>query len=291
MQCRNWCFTLNNYDGLVDVDLEPCPQLKYYIFQEEVGENETPHLQGYLQFTRSQRFEFVTALLPGAHIEVQRGSNEQARDYCKKQDETYRAGPYEGGTFTPSQGTRTDIQEFKAAIDNGATDRELYDNYTGEYFKYQKLVAHCRSLTSTPRTTKTFVTVVLGGSGSGKSHYVYDQVPEAFRYDADSKYWNGFEGQKDVVFDDFRGSWFTYSKLLQILDRYPMRVYPMYGSVNFNPERIWITTTKKISEWYPNHREDLEQLLRRIDKIIFIKEDHTQLTLDKSLEEHQDLYV
>ena len=54
---KHWCFTLNNYN-CQDIDMFTSSLssiVPKFIFQEETGENGTPHLQGYLCFTTKKR--------------------------------------------------------------------------------------------------------------------------------------------------------------------------------------------------------------------------------------------
>lgn len=83
---KHWCFTLNNYttddiNTFRNIDSSIVPK---YIFQEETGENGTPHLQGYLAFSTKKR--------PKSIFENKRIHWEKCRsikhsiDYCKKGD-------------------------------------------------------------------------------------------------------------------------------------------------------------------------------------------------------------
>lgn len=105
MQARNWTFTLNNYEGLLDIAL--FSDCTYSIYQEEVGESGTPHLQGYLQFSCRKRLAFLRDLvgLEGAHFEVARGTPEENKVYCSK-DEGRLGGPYESGEMGNAFGIR-----------------------------------------------------------------------------------------------------------------------------------------------------------------------------------------
>lgn len=54
---KHWCFTFNNYtqediSSIVQIDSSIVPK---YVFQEEVGESGTPHLQGYICFSEKKR--------------------------------------------------------------------------------------------------------------------------------------------------------------------------------------------------------------------------------------------
>lgn len=89
---RAYCFTLNNPEGLPDFDH---PLVKYAIYQEEIGEEGTYHLQGYVELKKPVRWTQVRTICPTlatAHFEPRRGTPEQARAYCMKGD-AYINGP------------------------------------------------------------------------------------------------------------------------------------------------------------------------------------------------------
>lgn len=100
-RARHWCFTLNNPEqhGIVDDVVPALPQERYIVWQREQGANGTVHLQGYVEFHASIRFSALKKWLPSARFAARNGSREQARDYCMKKDETYRAGPWTRGEF------------------------------------------------------------------------------------------------------------------------------------------------------------------------------------------------
>lgn len=86
-QGTRWCFTLNNptdqdrqHVGSLGVN----PLRKYMVVGRESGESGTPHLQGFVIFTKPVTRYRVSRLLPRAHLEVARGTSPQAADYCKK---------------------------------------------------------------------------------------------------------------------------------------------------------------------------------------------------------------
>ena len=94
-RAKNWCFTINNPTP-EDYALFPLPTalVQYCIYGREIGDDGTPHLQGYVQFRNRIRFNKVKELLPRSHLEVQRArSNSAAKEYCEKEDPT----PHEEG--------------------------------------------------------------------------------------------------------------------------------------------------------------------------------------------------
>lgn len=83
---RNFVFTWNNYseedkEYLAAFAKSYC---KYMIFGEEVGEKNTPHLQGYCRLSSQRSFGKVKKWLPKCHIEKRQGTEEQAIVYCMK---------------------------------------------------------------------------------------------------------------------------------------------------------------------------------------------------------------
>jgi len=82
---KNWVFTINNYR---DNDIEKLEKMfdhghfSYIVYGKEVGEHGTPHIQGYVQLKKKMRMAQVKKFISSrAHLEVSRGSPEQAAQY------------------------------------------------------------------------------------------------------------------------------------------------------------------------------------------------------------------
>lgn len=99
MQSRHWCFTLNNWTQEDDDRLKNLGEaVTYIVYGYEVGDNGTPHLQGYVVFPTIKRLNQVKeAIGDRAHCEVKRGSPSQAADYCKKAGIFYENGTAPSG--------------------------------------------------------------------------------------------------------------------------------------------------------------------------------------------------
>lgn len=99
------CFTLNNYTEEQLVKLKRSMKLlcKKGIFQEEIGENGTPHLQGFVNLTKAGR-PITLFAIPQIHWEKAKGNDEANFRYCSKQ-ETRKANtvPYKIGAFNMSE--------------------------------------------------------------------------------------------------------------------------------------------------------------------------------------------
>jgi len=88
-QSRNWVFTLNNYteeevkgmDGWLEKGVEGIG------YGREVGENGTPHLQGFIIMKEKATMHKVKKLNQRMHLEKMRGRITQSIAYCSKQDQ------------------------------------------------------------------------------------------------------------------------------------------------------------------------------------------------------------
>ena len=73
------------------LDLLDC--VRYLVLQEELGEQGTPHLQGYLELRLPKLITGVKKLLgPRCHLEQRMGSQSQAIAYSKKLDTRVEGG-------------------------------------------------------------------------------------------------------------------------------------------------------------------------------------------------------
>lgn len=86
-QSTRWVFTLNNYsEAEVVVLRELANNVKYLVFGREIAPvTLTPHLQGFVIFHSPLRLNSVKLQVSNrAHLEVARGSSDEAATYCKK---------------------------------------------------------------------------------------------------------------------------------------------------------------------------------------------------------------
>lgn len=81
---RSWCYTINNF---TEEDRNGLRALKcsYNVFGYERGDEGTPHLQGYVQLATQKTLSAMKKIMPRAHLEIRKGTIDQAVDYCKKE--------------------------------------------------------------------------------------------------------------------------------------------------------------------------------------------------------------
>ena len=90
---------------------------------------------------------------------------------------------------------------------------------------------------------------------------------------AKSQLWfDGYEGENTLLMDEFRPTWCSYSYLLRLLDKWPMRL-PMKGAHTWALwNRVIITTTHPVGTWYHASDTATGELTRRITKVIQMRE-------------------
>lgn len=269
-QSRAWVFTLNNHSS---VDVPNTFEGKYCIWQEEQGEAGTRHLQGYIVWNSPKRLSAIKKYAPTAHWEVRRGTHEQAKAYCSK-EETRLSGPFTYGEEPLGSGARSDLISLKRSIDEGKSQLELFEDHFEPMLKYHKGIALYRSLKVPPRTDKTRVIVLFGPTGTGKSHTAHKSFPNAASVSppTESKgpiWFDGYDGNFATIIDEFYG-WIRHDTMLRLCDAYAYRAPIKGGFINFNSKYLIITSNDPPSKWYdytkfPDAHRPLE---RRLDLII-----------------------
>jgi len=275
-QSKYYVFTFNNYnEGDMPVLQFRLQQISsYYVMGREVGESGTRHLQGYFELPQRKRFNKVKELLgfPSIHYERRLGTSTEASDYCKKDGDFV-----EHGTISTSkQGRRTDLEDLHESLKLKRSLTEISDDHFGSFLKYERSIKSYKFLHSNPRSPNNPPSVVVyyGNTGAGKTKAVWDNcvsVEDVWVYPGKG-WFDGFEDHPIALFDDFRGSSLELHLLLQVLDRYPLKVRIKGAHVNWNPQEIYLTSNIHPIDWYPNvDQGSRDALLRRITNLVYFE--------------------
>jgi len=255
----SWAFTLNNYTEKEEQQLKDL-ECSYIVFGHEIGEEKgTPHLQGSVTFTKAYRLSGLKKLNPRISWLPVIGE-EFSANYCMKDRDYFLKD-------RRKQGERTDLQKACKIVQENNNCTELKKSFPELYIKYhhgfEKLIEYPK------REKKPRVVWYWGKTGSGKTRTVIEKHKndKIWISGKNLKWWQGYEQQRVVLIDDFRGDFCTFHELLRILDRYPYTVEVKNSSRELNSEYIYITSCYPPTEVYET-REDIGQLLRRIDEII-----------------------
>lgn len=269
---RRWCFTLNNW---TEKELEKLREefskgkLTYAIIGQEIGDTGTPHLQGFVNYWNGKSFNRMKTLIgKRCHLEGSRGHDFENFEYCSKQSKFDEFGerPKEEAP------KRTDIETIRDLVKTGtAKMTDLYE--TARSYQALRFGEIGLGLYTAKRNWKTHVTWIYGPTGTGKSHYAFQTAinPWVTGQIVNNFIFAGYNGEEDVIIEDFRPEHMSFNMLLRMCDKYPLRVRTIGGSVEFLAKRIFVTTTKHPGEFYAGQdEEDCRQLLRRIELIMHL---------------------
>lgn len=257
---RNFVFTINNWS---EEDKERCQTMydkygTYLVYGEEVGENGTPHLQGYMEVKNALSLKSISKQLNRAHIEKRRGTALEAANYCKKD------GKIEEFGSISKQGERCDIELTYEMAKKSVKMQDFLE--TKPNLQLIKIFEIAQQAYQKDRDFVPEVTWIWGPTGVGKTQWVVQREKDLWISGKSLRWWSGYENQEAVLFDDFRGDFCTFHELLRILDSTPYTVEVKGGSRKLNSKRMYITSCYPPEKVYYT-REDVKQLLRRITEV------------------------
>lgn len=296
---RNVCATWNNppdHEEVVRM-LDAGVQIKYYVFGLEVSGTGTPHCQMYMEFKTQISLTELRRIFEGnnLHYEERRGSAEVAAAYCQKGEQSHAQwkelgvrGPdygfgaqvFTAGTIS-KPGKRNDLVQVAAAITAGSSLQEIFAEFPTSFIQYGRGIQFARNMALKHRDgeTRNEVAVFWGGTETGKTTAARqwlgdcpDGRPAYVKSGACGKWFQEYDGEVCVLFDEFRGqlSGIDPVDLLNLLDKFPTMVQNKMGSCKWCATRIAFTSPDHPIDWYPDFwtgTDKYKQLDRRIFEI------------------------
>lgn len=226
------------------------------------------------------------------HPNVQRAARPaQALRYCIKED-TRVAGPVyfpdedavrahldQLGPQGNRQGRRSDLDDAKQLLDDfaaegcsnavglAASGQLRFSTWCRNHRALQHYLDYQLRQVKRPKRIERKVFVRYGASRTGKS-YSLPEGDDVYYKSANDQFFGDYNGERVIVFDDFRGGWFKLSTLLQILDSTPSRLKCYGKQVANEAEEIYITSNVAPHLWYPNADvESAEALFLRFHEV------------------------
>lgn len=274
-QTTNWCFTLNNYTEDEVASIQGL-DVKYVIYGKEVGESGTPHLQGYVNLSRTQKLSYVTKMIPRAHWTPCNGTPQQNIDYCSKQGDVWTKGVapkqrMETGGKEGGKRTRETWEKTLELAKNGTLE-EIEPELQIKY--YSTLRAIKKDYGKRPADLEVDsgwkgILWIVGPPGCGKSKYVRDTWKPDEIYDKSlNKWWDSYGGEKIALLDDFGKAHGVLGEHIKRWgDRYSFPAEIKGGKIDIRPERVVVTSNYFPHEIWEEEKDPalLAAIMRRTE--------------------------
>lgn len=276
-RAKRWCFTLNNYTPEeerrfwnIGREIEALEWIEYLIYGREVGEQGTPHLQGFLicrdrlRWNQLNQMIFGTADYGRVHWEVARSTPENCINYCKKE------GNYE--EWGEQQAKKVNQwDDIKQMIEEGRPIEDIRDKYPATWTKYRtSLTAWVNEgrqarLQHYDGDLQEKNMWIWGPAGIGKSRKARE-VGESFFNKGVNKWWDGYNGEGVVIMEDVdpERCKMLVHHLKIWLDRYIFTAEVKQSSVVLSPRNFRMIITSNYSPEQCFNETDLEAIRRRL---------------------------
>lgn len=316
IQSRSYCWTVHaeNAEGVLAeppyLCIEDTDRVKYTVFQMEIAPTTGGiHFQGYSEFDKPVTIVAAKRLLgvwaASGHFERRMGTAEQADEYCQKTETRMEGTEPQIFGVLGRQGAKRGITAQQTAIDmvvSGARMSAVAAAAPGAFIRHcnglPKLAALLhpgRNPLTAPQPT---CTVYYGAAGAGKTRRAWAELLAEHELDdvytkcSENKWWDGYEGHKVIMIDDFDSKFLNRSFFCRLVDRTPASVEFKGGSAKFIGEKFVITANSHPRDWWAGlNLAEKKAVARRITKLVRYEDDGSHTEIRWNLEDGQDTDV
>lgn len=168
------------------------------------------------------------------------------------------------------QGKRTDLDLIVDMVKDNKNIREIGVAYPSTYVRNYKGINQYRELMYKPKYRPDIAVIFkFGETGLGKTYdTMMIEYPGCYKKPIGKSLWfDGFDHEKEVLIDEFRGQW-PLTDVLQLLDSAPCRVEVKGGHMHFDPDVIILCSNDHPSDMYTDHTSASRRAFFRRLKII-----------------------
>lgn len=273
---KHWIFTINNPTDADKLTPAQKADIMYIIVNREVGDEGTPHWQGYVCFKKRIRQAVVKRYMPRAHLEIKRGSVAQAIHYCMKPvpdcecEHCEHARPQvadwiEFGTkpLNKEEGTKQKWADVRRHATEGNFDEIPDDVFVRCYHQIKRIRQD--NPTKPADLNQKRNEWIVGPSGVGKSTYARAKYPD-FYDKAPNKWFVGYQGQTTILLDDIGRDQCKYLSwyIKRWSDVFAFPIETKGGGMNIRPDHIVVTSQYEIEDCFEDH-QTVEAVLNRFE--------------------------
>lgn len=248
-------------------------RVKYIIFGKELGEQGTPHLQGYLVLFREKTLNATKTFIGinSIHLEVALGNSIQNKEYCSKEGTVYEAG--ERPLTQKEKGEEGKKYWEQLIVDSEKGDfSKIREEDPKLYFHHLRTIQYHR--TNAALKPKSLVDLdniwIWGATGTGKSLSVEVKYPNAYKK-MQNKWWDGYNDEEEVFIDDLdkkKAIDFMGALLKNWADHGAFLAECKGGNTRYiRPKRIIVTCN-----WSPNQIWEEQEMLEPIERRFRLRE-------------------
>lgn len=279
--------------------------IRYIVYQVEVSPTTGKyHCQGTVCFKDSRSMHYVKTLI-GNEPHCENCKDVRASiEYCKKA-ETRFMGPWEHGEAPKAFGAKKTNADLLEDVKTGKRYLQILeeDPNTAGRDKAMKFMRFCVTEKLSDRQKSGIkVLVFYGGTDLGKTYTavnVYGGEDDYYILDPPANgqpiWFDGYEGQKTLIIDDFSSKVCNLEQLKRLLDVYKCKLPVKGGYCWASWSKVVITSNYPPRQWYVDSQGgmaiDIGPLKRRIHEIrhfvargIYFPEDFEGNTLGDSVD-------
>lgn len=219
---------------------------RYVTYGREVGESGTPHLQGVIVFKNPRQLSGVKLLIPRAHLEVMKGTVDQAVDYAHKDGDVEEVGDRPLSQKRKGELEKQRWSDAFASCKMGKLD-DVPDDIRMRYYSTCKKIKADHA-TRPEEIDELSGEWIYGPAGCGKSRRARDENPVFFDKPL-TKWWDGYDNEEVVLLDDISTQHNHLGYFLKRwCDRYSFPAEIKGGSMQIRPLKFVITSQYSIEE-------------------------------------------
>jgi hypothetical protein len=273
---RYWLATLHTHTA-PDWEPQVTEVILWIKGQKEIGtQTEREHWQFVFYVVREMTLNQVKLLFPiTIHLELSRSP--AANAYVHKDDTAVPDSKFELGQLPMRRNVKTDWDLVRRLAKNGEFDRIPSDVYIR--YRPNLRAIHIESERPTIRNNMQ-VKVFWGHPGTGKTHRAIAEAEETgepyFVKNSRTKWWDGYQGEPNVIFDEFSGDAIDVDYCKRWWDKFPCLVEYKGGSTILKATRFWITSNIHPDFWFRNvdqvHRDAIMRRIHVIEEMYRVYE-------------------
>lgn len=282
-KCKAWCFT--DYD--LDTSKYDHKLIRYSIMCLEVcADTNRPHLQGFAYFLNAVRPVSCKQVSPTAHWSVAGASDlNDCISYCEKEEgEIFSFG--EKPVFSQHErrkaGGEKNAEKWILAKEKAKggnldeIDPQIFVTFYGQLRTIRR--DHMAKALDLPDGHQIGYWY-YGKTGVGKTYAAINEFPDSYRKSAAHHWWDGYQGEDNVIIDDFDKYHVKQGYYLKIwVQRYAFIAEIKGSAQSIRPRSIVVTSNYRMEDIWDD--EATLAPLRRRFKVVHFMNLHETLVAD-----------